>query len=226
MNTSPPAPPRLFAADWPSLTEREQNQALDIARQEGGNAVRWYLAEAADGRGAPVSLRHCRWALVHADLGRIDDDLLHRYAAAHTLAREEDYLTFLLEPACPARSEAWWSLPKAERLEDPRVCAFCDGYERERCRVLSLAPPSAAITDLQLGLAAAREYERENAREWLADTEQREAAAEDDAPAPRWSPVRCEYERSLRATDLAHMLLDSALQRARLRRTARGLSPC
>jgi len=220
---SPRRLPILLAADWARLTTGERDQAIEIARREGSSAADWYLLEATDGTGARVSLRECRWAQAHADLDQIDDELLYRYAGAHTMAREEDYLTFLLEPACPDQGERWWETPKAARLADPRICAFCDGYERERSRLLGLAPPPTSITDLQLCLAAAREYERESGREWLAEMEEREHIPDDRAPAEYWSPVRCEYERSLRATDLAQMLLDAALYRARLRRTSHGL---
>lgn len=213
-------PPRLMAADWARLTDRERDQAIEAARREGRRAARWYLEEQAAERPADNPLRGSRWAQQHEDLDRLDDATFFLYASLNTLACEDDYITYVIEACCPERAERWWATERADRMDDPRVCAFCDGYERERCHLLGLVAPPTSITDLQLYLGEAKECEREGGRAWLTSTET-SYGSEEDAESQRFV-MRWEYRRCMLATDLAQMLLDAALDRARLRRASLG----
>jgi hypothetical protein len=210
-------PRRLLAADWARLSPEAQDQAIEIARHEGRRAARWYLAEAVDGNPEDASLRNCRWAQEHGDLDRLPDHIFYLYASASTMPCEGDYITFIVEPYCPERIASWWRIPRAHRLDDPRVCAFCDAYERERCRILGIEAPPTGITDLKQYLAEAKERERDSARAWLLQTEAGEELAPPEAEETDWAVVRWEHMRCMLATDLAQMLLDAALYWAQVR---------
>jgi hypothetical protein len=209
-------PPRLMAADWTRLTDRERDQAMEAARREGRRAACWYLAEQVAESPHRSPLRDSRWAQQHEDLDRLDDSTFFLYVSLNTLACEDDYITYVIEAYCPERAGRWWGTTRTDRLEDPRVCAFCDGYERERCQILGLVAPPTGITDLQLYLGEAKELERERGRSWLTSTETT-YGAEEDTTSQRFV-MRWEYRRCMLATDLAQMLLDDALHRARLLR--------
>src|SRR5947209_1308428 len=70
----------------------------------------------------------------------------------------------VVEACCPERAWWWWGMEIEERRQDPHVRSFCDGYERERCRILRLPAPPTSTADLQLHLWEAKEREREQAR--------------------------------------------------------------
>ena len=213
-------PPRLMAADWARLTNQERDQAIEAARREGRRAARWYLAEQAAESPCSNPLRGSRWARKHEDLDRLDDSTFFLYASLNTLACEDDYLTYVIEVYCPERAEWWWGTERADRMDDPRVCAFCDGYERERCHLLGLSAPPTGITDLQLYLGEAKEREREGGRSWLTSLDT-SYGTEEYTELQRFV-MRWEYQRCILATDLAQMLLDATLDRARLRRANLG----
>ncbi len=208
---------RLLAADWARLSPEGQDQAIEIARHEGRRAARWYLAEAVDGSPDSVSLRNCRWAQTQGNLDRLPDHVFHLYATAHTVPCELDYYTFIVEPYCPERITGWWRVPREHRLVDPRVCAFCDAYERERCQILEIEAPPTGITALQQYLWEARERERESGRAWLLQTQAGEELAPPDDEDTDWAVVRFEHMRCMLAADLAQMLLDAALYWAQVR---------
>jgi hypothetical protein len=207
-----------MAADWARLTNRERDQAIEAARREGRRAACWYLAEQVAESPDGNPLRSSRWAQKHEDLDRLDDSTFFLYVSLNTLACEDDYITYVIEAYCPERAERWWGTDRADRMDDPRVCAFCDGYERERCHLLGLVAPPTGITDLHLYLAEAKERERKEGRSWLTSLETSygsEEYGESQRFVRRW-----EYQRCMLATDLAQMLLDAALDRARLRRAS------
>jgi hypothetical protein len=206
-----PRPRRWLAADWTRLSEAAQAQAVAIARHEGRRAARWYLAEVPSGCGAVPSLRNSRWAAELAGLDQLDDQLLHLYASAHALPCEVDYVTYIVEPYCPERIGWWWRIPRERRVEDPRVCAFCEAYERERCHLLGLAEPPTTVAELEQYLAAARERERASGRAWLRQAADPDRSEEEDT-AER--VARCQHLYCLLATDLAQMLRDAARFRA------------
>jgi hypothetical protein len=187
------------------MTGRERQAALVVARAEGRRAARAALADlAAEIRGG--------------------DGARHRlYAQACTVACEEFYVEHLVEACCPERAPWWWGSEIAERRADPRVCAFCDAYERERRRVLELPQPPAGIADLQRFLGEAREEERERARAWMETLEMSYSSAE--YGELRQSVARWEYRRCQLGTDLAQMMLDAAIDAAAGVVRARRRSP-
>jgi hypothetical protein len=212
---SPHAAPlqrRILTADWDRLNEAERDQAVEQARQEGRCAVRWYLAEPATGDRPRSGLRGSRWAQAHREIERLDDRTLYLYAGAQTVACEGEYIAWVVEPCCARRVTRWERMASRQRRDDPRVCSFCDGYERERRRLLGLPDPPTGIADLQLWIWEAKEEERESARAWFGSTETVDAADPEEAETKR-IVAQWEYRRCLLGTDLAHMLLDAAIYR-------------
>jgi hypothetical protein len=205
-------PSRAMAAPWPALTEAERDQAIAAARAEGRRAARWFLEEPADGSPTGLSLRGSRWAQAHGGLEALPDDAFHLYAAAATVPDEADYVEWVIETHCPERAARWWACDPVARQKDPRICAFCDAYERERCHILALPEPPTGAADLQLYITQAKEQEREAGRAWLESTEATYESA-GEAETQR-SIARWEYQRLMLCTDLDGMLLDAAVYRS------------
>lgn len=217
-------PRSILASDWARLTDEERQQAIEMARREGRCAASWDLDGPAEQR--PVGkarqtdrgrrpgtryphLRNSRWAREEAGTAELDDDTFFLYASMRTLPCEDDYITCVVEACCPGRADGWWQTPPEDRRRDPRVCAFCDGYERERCRIFGMPAPPTRVTELQSHLHQAREQERERGRDWLRHTEELDLSQPERA---RRFVARWEYQRCTFATDLAQMLLDGAVR--------------
>jgi len=220
-----------------TLVEGAKAQAVEIARREGRRAASWYLTETAErpeeatersgdetlsvvglgvsaaARPCATSLKRSRWAEGQRASDRWDEQVLHLFATAATFPCEFDYYTFVVEPYHPERIAAWWRLPRADRLADPRVCAFCDSYERERCRLLGLPEPPTDIRGLQRYLAQAREREEASARAWLDQREEPLLIEIEETPR---ALARWEHLRSIFAAELAEMLLDAALDQVQV----------
>lgn len=182
---------RLVAAGWSKLTARERLAAVAVARNEGRRAARRALEELA------------------AEIASRDDPGFRLHAQARTIACEQFYVEQVIEPYCPKRAAWWWGSEIADRQADPRVCAFCDAYERERRWLLRLPQPPAGIAGLWRFLGAAREAERERARAWMETLETSYSTAE--YGELRQSVARWEYRRCQLVTDLAQMMLDAAI---------------
>lgn len=202
------------------LSARERNQAILVATHEGRRAAQWYLGKPIAEHAGGGPLRGTRWAQARPEFDRLDDRTLHLYAGAETVANEADYVTHVVQRHCPQQAERWWASGHEARLVDPRVCGFCDGYERERCRILGLPAPPTRIADLRASLGEARKRERQSGRAWLASTERSDEPA-DDETLMKQTIRRWEYCRCVLCTNLARMLLDAALYR-RSRDRAQG----
>jgi hypothetical protein len=185
---------RLVAAAWSALTARERLAALAVARNEGRRAARRALEELA------------------AEIAGRDDPGFRLHAQARSIACEHFYVEHVIEPCCPERASWWWGSEIAERRADPRVCAFCDAYERKRRRMLGLPQPPAGIAALHRFLGKAQEEERERARAWMETLETSYSTAE--YGEMRQSVARWEYRRCQLATDLAQMMFDAAIDAA------------
>lgn len=197
---------RLVAAAWSEMTGRERQAALVVARNKGRRAARRALADLA------------------AEIAGRDDPGFRLHAQAQTIACEHFYVEQVIEPCCPERASWWWGSEIAKRRADPRVCAFCNAYERKRRRMLGLPQPPAGIAALQRFLGEAREAERERARAWMETLETSYSTAE--YGELRQSVARWEYRRCQLGTDLAQMMFDAAIDAAAgvLRKRCRSLA--
>lgn len=158
---------QLMGADWTRLTNQERTAAVTLAQQEGQHAARTVLGGAALARTDLATLRNSRWARNHGGLVGLDDATFREYVRVQTMVCEHAYIEHVIEPNCPERAAWWWGWEIADRRADPRVCAFCDANERERCQMLGLAQPPTSLADLQLFLWETKEREREAARAWM-----------------------------------------------------------
>jgi hypothetical protein len=130
---------------------------------------------------------------------------------------EQEYVRAVIHRFGPEQTRRWWARQRADRLADPRVCSFCDGYERERRRILGMDAPPIQEADLCRYLAEAKEHERECGRAWhLCRFEGPEEESDTQRAIAQW-----EYQRSVLGTDLAQMLLIVAGYRPHGRVTAR-----
>jgi hypothetical protein len=207
----------LLAGDWGGLGERERRQALATARREGERAARWYLQGSRTGSLGPRPLCRSPWAREHPETHRLDEAHLWLYACAQTVPGEQEYVRAVIHRFGPEQTRRWWARQRADRLADPRVCSFCDGYERERRRILGMDAPPIQEAGLCRYLAEAKEHERKCGRAWHAClVEAPEEASDTQRAIAQW-----EYRRSVLATDLAQMLLMVAGYRPRGHVTAR-----
>jgi hypothetical protein len=195
----------LLAGDWSELGEWERRRSIELARRAGRRAARWYLQTSTRGSGAS-NLRHSRWARDHPEARRLEGPVLLLYARAQTVPAEHDYIFWVVERFAPECSHRWWARARADRLADPRVCSFCDGYERERRRLLGMEPLPVREAGLCRDLAEAKERERESGRAWLV----RLTAAREEETDTQRAIAQWEYRRSVLSTDLAQMLLTAA----------------
>ena len=205
--TGPPDLAHLMAAEWPDLTSAEQEQAVERAREEGRRAARWLFAERDDGRPGPAPVRATHWARGFG-LHAFSAAAALEYATNHTLAVEHDYVDHVIDRCAPDRMSWWGGSDPEELRQDPRVCAFCDAYERERRAILRLEPLPTGMADLQLHLWQMKEAERESARAWY-DRDVASHGTPEDASRRRWG-ARSQYRRQQFHTDLAEMLLTAA----------------
>jgi hypothetical protein len=199
----------LVGAVWDDLGREDQQTALLVARQEGRQAVRNCLGVPGSEPYGIAALRNSPWAREHGDLAGLPDDVLHLYAVARTLPSDKDYVSHVVERFCPDSAPRWWDGEPEERRSDPRVGAFCDAFERERCAILGIAPPPVGLADLQLNLWRAKEQEREQARHWMEASEDAHSSPEEaevQQGAARFEYLRCQW-----VTDLAQILLDAAV---------------
>jgi hypothetical protein len=202
---------RLAGAAWERLAAPEQRAALELAAHQGKLAVRSYLGAQGPSPASTAALRHSPWAREQRSVERLPDDVFLLFATAHTVPTPDDYIEQVVERLSPERASWWWGSEFEERQADPRVWAFCDAYERERCSILGAAPPPTAPVDLQLHLWHAKEEEREHARDWLR-TLDTSYSTEEYGKTQR-AAAKFEYERCQRVTDLAQMMLDLAAHR-------------
>lgn len=207
----------LLAGDWCRLGERERRQALAAARREGERAARSYLQGSRTGALGPAPLRRSRWAREHPETHRLDEAHLWLYACAQTVPGEQDYVRAVIHRFGPEQTRRWWARQRADRLADPRVCSFCDGYERERRRILGMDAPPLEEAELCRYLAEAKEHERECGRAWHARLVE---VPKEDRDTQR-AIAQWEYHRSIIGTDLAQMLLIAAGYRPRGRANGR-----
>lgn len=198
---------RIMGAEWAELTAEEREQAVSAAGQEGWREARRQFS-APGSRGGIRALRCSPWVRAQGGLKRLDDRTLYMYAAGWSRAREEEYVERVIEARCPEQAAWWWGAEPEERQRDLRVCAFCDGYERERRRILGLAAPPAGIAELQLYLWAAKEREREAGRGWLKSTQT--SYSTEEYGEQQQCAAKLEYQRCELCTDLAEMLLTTA----------------
>ena len=206
--TGPPDLAHLMAAEWPALTDRERERALERAAQEGWLAARWTFAEREDGRPGP--LRACRWARKNRT-HRVSAAAAHESAVAHTLPVEHDYVDHVIDRCAPDRMSWWGGSDPDELREDPRVCAFCAAYERERRAILRKEPLPTGIADLRVHLWNTKEQERETAREWYKRAHQ-SYCTPGYAASQRNFIIRG-YRWHQFHTDLTQMLLTAAIFR-------------
>jgi hypothetical protein len=207
MGPPDPETERLIGASWAELTESQREAALRLAREEGRRAVREYLGVVSTKPVSAVTLRRSRWARQHGGLDALPDHVLYLYACARTFPSEDRYAEAVVERFCPGRAW-WWGSEPEERCADPRLCAFCDAYERDRCPILGINPPPTEISDLQIQLWEAKEEEREQARRWLHALET-SYSTEEYAETQRGA-AKLEYLRCQGATDVSQMLLEAA----------------
>jgi hypothetical protein len=207
----PPELAHLMAAEWPDLSPRERERAVERAAQEGHRAARWLFAERADGRPGPAPLRASRWAR-KLGLHAVSAAAVREYAAADTLAVEHDYVDHVIDRCAPERMSWWGGSEPDELRQDPRVCAFCAAYERERRAILRMEPLPTGMADLQLYLWKMKEQEREDARTWYASV-RRSYTTPEYAAQQRWT-AQSRYRRQQFCTDLAEMLLTAATLRS------------
>jgi hypothetical protein len=207
----------LLAGDWCGLGERERRQALATARREGERAARGYLQGSRSGSLGPRPLCQSPWVREHPETHRLDGAHLWLYACAQTVPGEQEYVRAVIHRFGPEQTRRWWARQRAGRLADPRLCSFCDGYERERRRILGMDAPPIQEADLRRYLAEAKEHERKCGRAWhLCLVEAPEEESDTQRAIAQW-----EYRRSVLGTDLAQMLLMVAVYRSRDRVSGR-----
>jgi hypothetical protein len=205
LKTGPPDLARLMAAEWSDLTRAEQEQAVERAAEEGRAAVRWYLAERADGRPAP--LRASRWAR-QTGMDDVSARGARELAATFTAPVEHDYVDHVIDRCAPDRMEGWGGSDSDELRRDPRVRAFCAAYERERRRILRMEPLPSSTAGLQLRLWRYKEEELESARAWYRSEQSSYGTPEYTAHQRR--RARQAYRARQFRTDRAEMLLEAA----------------
>src|SRR5207302_4612988 len=163
--TGPPDLAHLMAAEWPDLTHRERERAVERAAQEGRLAARWSFGERADGRPGAAPLRASRWARQYDLLAR-SARAAREFAVTAAIPVEHDYVDHVIDRCAPERMSWWGGSEPDELRQDPRVCAFCAAYERERRALLRMEPLPTGMADLQLRLWKLKEAERESGRAW------------------------------------------------------------
>jgi hypothetical protein len=206
--TGPPELARLLAAEWHDVTRSEQEQAVERAAAEGRAAARWYLAKRVDGRPGPAPLRASRWAR-KIGMHTVSTTEARMFAAAYSLPFEHDYVDHVINRCAPDRMSWWGGADPDELRRDPRVCAFCAAYERERRLILRLESLPTGIADLQLHLWEMKEEELKSARAWYW-SEQSSYGTPEEAARERSRAQGAYRWRQFRA-DLAEMLLEAAI---------------
>jgi hypothetical protein len=214
MQASPGHDTRDFLADdWCMLGQRERRQALAIARRAGERAVRSNLKGSKRARWGLAELRSSPWAREHPETHCLEDAQLWLYACAQTVPGEQEYVRAVIRPFGPEQTQRWWARDPADRLADPRVCSFCEGYEHERRLLLGMNVLPIGEAALYRNLAEAKEHEASCGRAWLACLlEVPEEGNDTQRAIAQW-----EYQRSVLGTDLAQMLLIVAVYRSRCR---------
>jgi hypothetical protein len=195
--------PRSIAEKWGKLTRREQAEAITYAKLAGPMvALAWF---GKDGHGAsPVSFS----SLIPAGVDQFEDGSLLPGARRHGLPNPPFYIRYVVGTACPERLEEWrqaWRAAPGDVVRDPRVYYFCDGFERERCRLLNRREPPRDPATLSRLSVEYQDEERQLARELLDGLD-----GNMEVDALGLEEIHTEYQIARARADRALMLLAAA----------------